>query len=109
MRHPLIIVPILVGALCCEFRGAAADVRIEQPRRRCAALPCPATDGTRHGSDVLCAAADWRAKRPIVLGDEQHFADVASILDEVMRFRSGIELEARGHLWLDDALCRKVH
>jgi hypothetical protein len=26
MRRPLIIVPVPVGARCCAFRGAAADV-----------------------------------------------------------------------------------
>jgi hypothetical protein len=35
------------------------------------------------------------SRRHIVLGDEDYFADVASILDEVMRLRSIIELEAR--------------
>src|SRR5262249_32340973 len=43
------------------------------------------------------------------LRDKEHLADVASILDEVMRLRRIIKLEARCHLRSDDTACRKLH
>ena len=43
------------------------------------------------------------------LGDKEHLADVASILDKVMRLRRIIKLEARCHLRSDDTACRKLH
>jgi hypothetical protein len=76
----------------------------ETGRCRMAQVTAPILDST---SGKICAAADWRPNGYIVLGNEEHFADVASILDEVMRLR--VELEARGHLWLEDTLCRKLH
>ena len=42
-------------------------------------------------------------------GDEDHLADIAPILDEVMRLRSLIKPEARRDLWFDDTGCRELH
>jgi hypothetical protein len=48
------------------------------------------------------------APRFVPSGDEEHFADVPSILDEMMRPRRIIKLEARRYLRSDDTSCRKL-
>src|ERR1700751_114240 len=60
----------------------------------------------------LCLNCAWcnqanRVSR--LLGDKEHLAGVASILDEVMRLRRIIKLEARRHLRSNDIACRKFH
>src|SRR5262252_2546492 len=48
--------------------------------------------------------ATWFIERLAALRDQQHFADILAVLNEVMRLRGLVEAEGRGDLRLDHAV-----